>query len=282
MTLSDCPECGHRVSPDDPTCPQCGVPLHRDLPFVPARTDSHGGDPETGGHEPAGSGEPSEEGWLSRRPTWLLFVLVFVGGSVVLVAGAVAAVVVAGALLGESEDSNIAATFLTLSGETTTTVVAGDDNEIVDDPEDSITTTAPTILAGDKNGLSVGQCIDDDEFDKYLAGDDFSLVSCGDPHDAEIYYVHEFRDGPYLGRETLSNELTPLCTEAFWAYVGPDFDYETPALHVFQFVPTQGGWESGDRRAGECALADSNSNKLTRSEYRRSGKAIGWPPRRNT
>ncbi|MEA2024011.1 MAG: septum formation family protein [Actinomycetota bacterium] len=251
-------------------------------------------DEPAGGLEPigevvTGSAEASEAGASSGLPTWLLFVLVFVGGSVVLVAGVVAVVVVAGSFLGESGDPITAAdtttTVTTPSAETTTTAadstttsVPGNDEN---GPEPSTTTTVPTIVAGGENGPLVGQCIDRDELDKHMAGDDFSFVSCGDPHDIEIYHIHEFDDGPFPGESAVDDELNTQCKEAFWAYVGPDFDYDNSKLGVFRVVPTQGGWESGDR-IGECMLADSESDKLTGSEYRRGGKAFGWPPRRDT
>ncbi len=68
--------------------------------------------------------EPPQDDWWSRRPTWLLFVLVFVGGSAVLVAGVIAVAVVLGAIVGDSGDSATASgsTGTTLSSETTTTV----------------------------------------------------------------------------------------------------------------------------------------------------------------
>lgn len=48
------------------------------------------------------------ENWLSRSPTWLLFLLVFAGGTAVLAAGFFAAVVLVGSIAGESEDSTSA------------------------------------------------------------------------------------------------------------------------------------------------------------------------------
>ncbi len=125
MTLSDCPHCGHRVSSGTSVCPKCDAPLHQDLPVVPGRMDEPGIDPEPVGDASTGSVESSDEGSSSGLPTWLLLVLVFVGGSVVLVAGVVAVVVVAGSILGEAEGSVTAAdttTTVTMpSGETTTT-----------------------------------------------------------------------------------------------------------------------------------------------------------------
>ncbi len=289
MALFDCPQCGHKVASGASVCPKCDAPLHQDLPVVPGRMDEPGSDLESNGEVVPASVGPSEEGSSSGLPTWLLFTLVFIGGSVVLVAGVVAVVVVAGSILGESEGPVTAAdtttTVTTPSAETTTTVAeptttsvpGGDENG----PEHSTTTTAPTILAGGENGPLIGQCIDRDELNRYKAGDGFSLVSCGDPHDIEIYHTHEFDEGPFPGESAIDDELGAQCTEAFWAYVGPDFDYDNATLSVFRLVPTQGGWESGDR-IGECMLTDSESGKLTGSEYRRSGKAFGWPTRRNT
>ena len=188
--------------------------------------------------------EVPAEGGSSRLPTWLLFILVFVLGSVVLVAGVFAVVVLAGSVLGESEDSNIAGD---------TTVVA---------------TTVTTVPEGGDDGLQIGQCIDDDELDKYLAGDDFSLVSCDDPHDTEVYFRYEFAAGAYPGDDKVIDDLKSECRAAFERYVG--IDYESSALSFWALWPAQGMWESGNR-LGECALFDPDLNKLTGSAYQ-----SGW------
>ncbi len=189
-------------------------------------------------------GRASWGGSWSRLPTWLLFVLAFVGGSVVLVACVSAAAVVVGSIVDGLEDLN----------------ATGDSA--------AVTTTVTTVPAGGEDGLSIGQCIDDEELDKYLSGDDFSLVSCDDPHDTEIYYRHDFAAGPYPGDETVIDDLKSVCRGAFEGYVG--VDYESSTLDFWASWPTQGAWESGNH-LGECALFDPDSNKLIGSAHR-----SGW------
>ena len=50
------------------------------------------------------------------------------------------------------------------------------------------TTTAPD---DDSYWLIVGDCIDDDELESYIAGDDFETILCDGPHGNEVYLVYE-------------------------------------------------------------------------------------------
>ncbi|MEA3502337.1 MAG: septum formation family protein, partial [Actinomycetota bacterium] len=173
--------------------------------------------------------------------------LVFVGGSVALVAGAFAVVVVVGAIVDEFEDSTIAGPTATTA--TTATVI-------------TITAATTVPAGGGENGLLVGECLDDDELDSFLAGDDYSVMECDDPHDYEVYHVHEFAGGPYPGDETVLDELDDVCWGEFESYV--DRDYETSVLDIYRVWPSQGLWDSG-YRIGECLLFDSEGKKLTGS-----------------
>ena len=244
MSSINCAECGQDFSASATACPQCGHPVHGDpLP---------GTDPiglqrnvlQTPAAAAAASSGHSTGSRSSRLPTWLVFVLVFVVGSAVLVAGIAATVIVVGS------------------------IVDGFDALNTGDESAAATTTVTAIPAGGEDGLQIGQCIDDGELDKYLAGDDYSLVSCDDPHDTEVYYRHEFEAGPYPGDETVTDDLKFLCRAEFEGYVGTDFD--ASALSFWALWPTKGAWEAGNR-LGECALFDLDSNKLTGSAYQ-----SGW------
>ncbi len=244
MSLINCTECGQELAASTTACPRCGHPAHGDTVPATDQIDPRRNDIQTPAAAATASAELSRTGRSSRFPTWLLFVLVFIGGSVVLVAGISATAVVVGSIVDELADLNI-----------------------TDDPA-AVATTETTVPAGGEDGLSIGQCIDDDELDKYLAGDDFSLVSCDDPHDTEVYYRHEFAAGPYPGDDNVTDELKSVCRGAFEGYVG--VDYESSALSFWALWPTQGAWESGNR-LGECALFDPDSGKLTGSAYQ-----SGW------
>ncbi|MEA3511814.1 MAG: septum formation family protein [Actinomycetota bacterium] len=202
--------------------------------------DSPRSDLETPAAAATSSSERSPGGSWSRLPTWLLFVLVFVGGSIVVIAGVTAIAVVVGSIVDGLEDLS----------------AAGDSG--------AVATTVATVPAGGEEGLLIGQCLDEDELDKYLDGDDYSVVSCDDPHDTEIYYRHQFAAGPYPGDETVTDELKGECRSAFEGYVG--IDYESSALSFWVLWPTQGAWETGNL-LGECALFDPETNALRGSAY---------------
>jgi hypothetical protein len=244
VSLINCTECGQELSASDAACPRCGHPIHGDPVTAMDPIDSQRSDIQTPAAAAVASAELSRRGRLGRFPTWLVFVLVFVGGSVVLVAGISATAVVVGSIVDGLEELNTA------------------------DDSAAVATTVTTVPAGEQDGLSIGQCIDDDELDKYLAGNEFSLVSCDDPHDTEAYYRHEFAAGPYPGDDSVIDELKSVCRGAFEGYVG--IDYESSALSFWALWPTQEAWESGNR-LGECALFDPDSNKLTGSAYQ-----SGW------
>ncbi|MEA2009164.1 MAG: septum formation family protein, partial [Actinomycetota bacterium] len=220
MALVDCSNCGDRILPGVAVCPRCGHPTDQSVEHVEGPTSSRSADSETP-RETVAAAAPTHEEPATGFPTWLLFVLVFVGGSVVLVAGVVAAAIVVGSMVGEFE----------VLGQT--------------DDSSAVATTSTTVLVGGSDGLQVGQCLDNDELDKYLAGDEFSLVSCDDPHDTEAYLRYEFAAGPYPGDETITEELKDVCRDAFEGYVGAGF--ESSALNFWALWPTQGAWESGNR-----------------------------------
>ena len=178
-------------------------------------------------------------GWWFRRPTWFLFLIVFVVGSAILVTVVVAASVVIEAVVGEFGSSGTSGT----STETATTT---------------------TVVADDVDALIAGQCLDDDELDRYLASESFSYVSCDDPHDFEVFFVYEFPTGPYPGDDTVIDDLKAVCRNRFEGYV--DRDYESSALDTWSVWPGQGLWESGNR-IGECLLFSFDGAKLTGSAY---------------
>ena len=116
--------------------------------------------------------------------------------------------------------------------------------------------------------LSVGQCINDDQMEQYVVGAEFAVTSCDTPHDNEVFFVHEFAEGPYPGDDALTTELDNACLLAFEGYVARD--YETSSLAFSGIWPNQELWESGDRNA-ECLLYDVDFTLLTGSAYQ-----SGW------
>ena len=130
----------------------------------------------------------------------------------------------------------------------------------------AVTTT--TVPAGGESVLNVGECLNDDELDKYLSGGDFSYVSCGDPHDFEVFFIHEFPEGAYPGDDVVIDDLKAVCRDQFDGYVGRD--YESSALNTWSVWPGQGLWENGNR-IGECLLFETDGGALTGSAFQ-----SGW------
>lgn len=244
MASIDCPSCGHEIASPVSECPECGNPVRQGSAVVEKHVDSRGRSPETReGRSTNLTGSASNEGG-SGLPTWLLFVLVFVGGSVVLAAGVVAVVVVVGAVIDEVVESDAVGAIATPN--VTSTVPAGEG----------------------EYGLLVGECIDADELDRFLSGSDFLVTGCDGPHDYEVYFVYEYATGLYPGEEAVLDRLTEACRGEFETYVGRD--YETSILDIYRVWPGQDLWESGSR-TGECLLFEFQDNSLTGSAYQ-----SGW------
>lgn len=135
-------------------------------------------------------------------------------------------------------------------------------------PAVTIATTTLGPAADDYYGLLVGDCIDDEELNSYVAGDDYETTSCDDPHGNEVYLVYEFARGPYPGEDAAREGLVSVCEGEFEGYVGRA--YESSSLDVYAIWPGADLWASGVR-IGECLLYDRDLNQLTGSAYQ-----SGW------
>jgi hypothetical protein len=183
----------------------------------------------------------SGNGWWFRSPTWLMIVLVCIAGSAILVVGFVAVSVVVQEVGGDVAVSQT-------TGGTDTTV------------------TATASTPENESALAVGECLDGDELDNYLSGDDFFVKGCDAPHDYEVYFVHEFAYGSYPGDDEVFEGLQAECRGAFERYVARD--YESSALNLWSAWPGRELWEDGNR-VGDCLLFDTDG--LTGSAYQ-----SGW------
>jgi len=117
-------------------------------------------------------------------------------------------------------------------------------------------------------GLSVGECVDEDQVERYLAGEPYAIVACDEPHDREVYFVHEWPEGPYPGDAEVADELDLVCFDEFEGYVGTS--YETSSLDIWMLLPDAVVWKQGERY-GECLVYDIDEAKLTGS-----ARASGW------
>jgi hypothetical protein len=195
-----------------------------------------------------------EAGTPDRFPTWARAIVVFVIGAVVLVAAAVSTTVIIGGILSDSgTPRNVQAT--------------GADPVMV--------VPVPPVSGHD---VEVGVCIDDDEFDKKLTDEAYTLTSCAEPHDNEVYFIYEFPAGPYPGEDGVSAEMSTRCDDAFWPYVGDGYDPDagSAGLSTSNWWPTESGWESG-YRTGTCMIEATDGTKLTGSLHWGTGKELRRP-----
>jgi len=194
-------------------------------------------------------------------PTWLLFILVFIVGSAVVVAVMFSIGII------------VNGTFGTLQATGRDTSSPGRGAE----PKALLAAEAAALPPGGEKGLRLGWCIDDGELDKRMAGDPYTAVSCGDPHDYEVYFVHLFPEGPYPGEDAMAAQVDEVCnSDVFWDYVGPEPGNYAESLYIVNIYALESAWNAGNR-FGECLLKDPESNKLTGSMQGGSGKAFGWP-----
>lgn len=99
-------------------------------------------------------------------------------------------------------------------------------------------------------GLEVGDCILD--FDE--AATWFTMVPCGEPHNAEVFIDFEYPDDPFPGDETIDADADDLCFgTAFEDYVG--LPYPESSVFSLRSRPSVETWELGDRTIN-CILTD--------------------------
>lgn len=242
MALVDCPECGDRVSTISPQCPNCGHVLSEETAAIQQDPDVVAtARPPVDPPAPASQIQPrSQSNWVAAG-----VVAAVVGGILAIVA---ATVILAGSITITNPFENLDATEAASQTTTVETTV------VVDAPSDY--------------GLAVGECIDDSEMERYLEGDDYTTTSCDDPHDNEVYFLHEYLPGPFPGEEAVSEELEGVCRGEFEIYVA--HDYESSSLAIYRLWPGPDLWESGER-IGECLLYDGNQDPLIGSAYQ-----SGW------
>lgn len=88
--------------------------------------------------------------------------------------------------------------------------------------------------------LAVGDCFDDG-----AASDEVSevpIVQCSEPHDNEVYSVHEITDDAYPGFDITGDRADGLCLADFELLRA-----ETSELDIGWLIPTERSWANGDR-----------------------------------
>ena len=135
-------------------------------------------------------------------------------------------------------------------------------------PEDEQTPAELRTVDSEGYHLSVGECADQDQVDLYVDRQDYATVTCDEAHDREVFFIHEWPEGPYPGNTETEDELDLVCVDEFEGYVGTS--YEASSLDIWLLLPGLSTWKRG-QRFGECLLFDVFEAKLTGS-----ARASGW------
>ena len=71
-------------------------------------------------------------------------------------------------------------------------------------------------------------------------------VSCGKPHEGEVYALLPVSGATFPGQATLRDEYEKKCLSALQTYSSKAA--EDPAYQIFLLYPTPETWDQGDRR----------------------------------
>ncbi|MFD0994568.1 hypothetical protein HNR16_000163 [Pseudoclavibacter chungangensis] len=88
--------------------------------------------------------------------------------------------------------------------------------------------------------LKVGDCLNEASGSMIS---DVEFVPCGEPHDWEVYAETEV-EGSELPAD-IDTQAENYCVPQFESFVG--LDYNSSALEVTWFVPSEQSWSSGDK-----------------------------------
>ncbi|MFC4070110.1 DUF4190 domain-containing protein [Actinoplanes subglobosus] len=123
--------------------------------------------------------------------------------------------------------SGLAVAALVVSGLTLVLGVLIATGVILDDVRDRIAGIRDTGTVE----LQAGDCIS--SLDGATRVGDMPVVSCGQPHKAEVYHVFELPAGAYPGRDAVAAESTTRCGTAFKPYKTP----QNADLEIYYLYP---------------------------------------------
>jgi hypothetical protein len=109
--------------------------------------------------------------------------------------------------------------------------------------------------------LRAGDCFDLQDREAQEV-DQVNAKVCGEPHQFEMMFVGDMPDGAFPSEAAMTDYTLANCLPAFEAYVG--LSYEESQYDIFQFAPTEDGWNGGDH-AMQCALYHPLDDELTES-----------------
>jgi hypothetical protein len=112
------------------------------------------------------------------------------------------------------------------------------------------------------DALEVGDCVKDDTLRDEGQVETVDAVSCGQPHDLEVYVNVTVPGDAFPGDQALEKFGNRSCIAHFKNYVGiplrdSEFDY-------FYYAPSEDSWNGGDRVV-TCGVIDPDFEKLTSS-----------------
>ena len=213
----------------------------------PGGPGEYGGTGGPGGYgQPPGVGGPGGYGSGPMPPAKSgPNVPLIVGGAVVALLVVVALVVLLTRGGDDDKDDDVATddvTTTTADDVTTTT-------EDVDEPDETTTTTEgssdPTTT--DVFSLAVGDCFLE------LDGNEVPLVPCDEPHDNEVFHLHDIEATERPSDEEMTTIVEQECHPAFESYVGTA--YASSELYIRTLKPSEDTWSQGDREL-VCILYD--------------------------
>ncbi|MCP4961765.1 MAG: hypothetical protein GY925_21180 [Actinomycetia bacterium] len=106
-------------------------------------------------------------------------------------------------------------------------------------------------------GLEVGGCVA--EYDASVVS--FDLVSCDEPHEAEVFVAQDLPDESYPGSATLEEIADELCFgEQFAAFIG--VPYADSVFFALRLFPAEQTWSDGDR-AISCVVVAEGKEQIT-------------------
>lgn len=109
--------------------------------------------------------------------------------------------------------------------------------------------------------LRLGDCFNDEAADEMLDGEqiesgELEIVPCSQPHQLEVFYVHEIAGDEFPGEDAVIQMADEECITAFEPFVG--MAYEESTLEVYYYYPVEMSWDILDDRSIVCAIADSS------------------------
>ncbi len=153
---------------------------------------------------------------------------------------------IAGVVIGIIESVAVAAVVVVL-------LISGASDRLDAGIRRSTASTSATGSQIDTSQLKLGDCLNLPSADQ-ASVTTVQLVSCGSPHDAEVYLVSKVKEtGEFPGDGAIGDEADDICQAGYASFVGVAF--ADSSLEYNDFLPSQGTWAQGDRVV-TCVLDD--------------------------